>query len=272
MPARELVREQYGPVGARGQVTAVKDGPFTQRVVRDDAGRIVSLEGRSRVDDVSDRVEGLEESAEELSERLRALEAEPTAEVVRDCRDAIARAEARIAERLGSVGGSIDASVERCESSAVAVEASVAALADRARELHEAAWRLDGWVTGGGLRFHPGRIAEAGKRLGVTWRIRVRFMTEDEIAEHPDWNGFRRASTTAVHELVLRPGRDAASTARTLRHEIGHTSQIERLGGPKFSEIYRTPEGEAALESEADVLAAEIADLDLVREVTVSGV
>lgn len=93
-----LTREEFGPPDTRGRVTEVQDGPYTRRIVRDNAGRVIALEGRSRLDDVA-------EEAEALALRVRELEEDPGPEApdLQPVIDALAQFEGRVLAAEGFV-------------------------------------------------------------------------------------------------------------------------------------------------------------------------
>src|SRR5579884_4276429 len=259
MTVREIIREEHGPPNQRGRISHVKDGAGnTLRVVRDAAGRVVGLEGRSETDGLTERLEGLEGDAGELAERVRALEATPapTVEAVERCAEVVERVEARI--------GTSARAAQRCSTAAASVEDQAAELAVRARELEEAAWRIEGWQRHGHLRLHPGRVAQAAERLGVSWPVRVRWMDRtDEAARDRRHGGLTGGYCgpwdSEAHTITLRQGRGPEDTAATIRHELAHCSQVERMRD-KFEPVYLDPDGREALEAEADEMAAEVAD------------
>jgi hypothetical protein len=159
----------------------------------------------------------------------------------------------------------------------------IAEAADQqARALEQTALRLEGWQPVAGLLINTNNVKRAAQWLKISWPLTVDWMTDaDEAAwrddavrdGHPEGaylNGYRAASITAEHTIVLRLGAGAANTSRTLAHELVHCKQVEALQD-KFDEVYRSPSGRELLEGYASLLATTItANLELLRNPQVS--
>lgn len=74
MTTSELIRQEYGPASQRGQIVQVEKDSYPQEIIRDDSGRIVAIEGRSRVDDLAEVAEELQADTAELKLRLEGWE------------------------------------------------------------------------------------------------------------------------------------------------------------------------------------------------------
>jgi YD repeat-containing protein len=57
-----------------GQVTAVREGEHTRRVLRDERGRLIGVQGPSRADELADRANALDAEAGELRDELTRLD------------------------------------------------------------------------------------------------------------------------------------------------------------------------------------------------------
>jgi hypothetical protein len=259
--ATDLIREEYGAASQRGRATSVVKDGVTHPILRDARGRVVGLGGRSRVDDLVDAAAGLAGRVEQLE--ANPADTEAVVEAVADCAEVVTEAEGRIAERVAGIAPAIASHGDNLADSARVLDG-------RAAALQASALRIEGWRPGAGnaLWVHARNVGTVASRLGISWPVTISWMTPEQRARIDKHYGavvagYRQASSTKEHTIVLRKGRKASDTAQTLRHELVHCGQVERLLD-KFDETYLC-DGGKALEAEACETAASAEHLELVR-------
>jgi hypothetical protein len=241
MSATELVRSEYGSPDQRNRVSAIKDGPYTRRIVRDSRGRIAGVEGRSRLDDVVDRLDTLEVDAlladdgltrEQLDKALADLPAGVT------CEELVAA--------LGDLRASLPHGVTAADVRAMLSELRTQILA------------ADRKITAGNVVVDERAVADVARRLELAYPLKVEWITPEQDAE---WqiDGCYSFTPEGGHVLHVRLGLTAQRTAYVIAHEAAHASQLERLCDD-FPDVYREHRDE--LEAEArrlgEAMAADV--------------
>jgi len=224
-------------------VVALKDGPYTRKVVRDRHGRITGVEGRSRVDDLADVVAEVADNTEGLAERVEHLEGKPTAaDAMAGVAEVVTETETRLARRVDDL---------------------VSAVGGVADQLAGKVERLEGWTEASGseLMLNKRALVEIGTRFGYNWRwpVTVRFHEPDESrSRRYAWldNG---DDGYVIHVFT---GLGVEQTHRSISHELAHLAQIARIGNG-YMKVYAECADE--LEAEADEMAATVTDIELVR-------
>jgi hypothetical protein len=146
----------------------------------------------------------------------------------------------------------------------------IAETADQqARALEQTALRLEGFQPVAGLLMHGENVKRAVQWSAISWpKVVIEWMSDadeaawdeavrDEYGKGARVHGYRAASNTAAHTIVLRLGAGAAKTSRTLAHELAHCRHVEVLRD-MFDATYRTPSGRELLEEHADLMATTI--------------
>jgi hypothetical protein len=127
-----------------------------------------------------------------------------------------------------------------------------------------------GWVRFDRLKLNIKALESASLELGVRWPVTIDWMRpedEHEMDAHYEGTvrGYRDASHDAAHRIKLRLGLSASESAGSIKHELAHCAQVERLLD-KFDETYIC-DGGKALEKEACEMADDVTvcDAELVR-------
>jgi hypothetical protein len=208
-----------------GRPSAVIDANGHRQVVlRDDNGRVVGLEGRSRVDDLADAlgaladvVEGVDVDVEAVASRVAAVEVA--------LKDGLTR-------QLDEVPAA--ATIEQLRS-----ELAHAVQATTGRTLFDRT-----------LLVHVGAIRAAAVALGIRHEVTIRLATELDCVRRK-CDGFYEARGRKGHYVFVRPGLTAQRACHVIAHELVHAAQVERLGRD-FEARYRDPKGKHRLESQAE--------------------